>query len=162
MEYFKIPRETLRTMGGKWTSKNGGRRKASRSLVREIEEEIGCLITVGEQIEEVEHEYADIIVHLTTYKSSIDSGVPEAIEPEMATGQNSFVADFENLQLNNMSREESEIHLYTYYENFARRGNNDRRRDSSAFTFDYFEALKYKELIDEEIKLKEEDLFKKL
>ncbi|MDR4972110.1 MULTISPECIES: hypothetical protein [Bacillus cereus group] len=52
--------------------------KSSRSLVREIEEEIGCLITVGVQIEEVEREYADTdtIVHLTTYKSSIDSGVP--------------------------------------------------------------------------------------
>lgn len=54
--------------------------KPQEALVREIEEEIGCLITVGERIEEVEHEYADIIVHLTTYKSFIDSGVPEAIE----------------------------------------------------------------------------------
>ncbi|PFS16417.1 hypothetical protein COK55_06625 [Bacillus cereus] len=101
----------------------------------------------------------DYILELLARKNS---SLVKAIEPEMATGQNSFVADFENLQLNNMSREESEIHLYTYYENFARRGNNDRRRDSSAFTFDYFEALKYKELIEEEIKLKEEDLFKNL
>lgn len=50
------------------------------ALVREIKEEIGCLITVGEQIEEVEHEYTDIIVHLVTYKSFIESGVPEALE----------------------------------------------------------------------------------
>lgn len=50
------------------------------ALVREIKEEIGCLITVGEQIEEIEHEYADIIVHLVTYKSFIASGTPEALE----------------------------------------------------------------------------------
>ncbi|MGG0207672.1 (deoxy)nucleoside triphosphate pyrophosphohydrolase [Bacillus mycoides] len=54
--------------------------KPQEALVREIEEEIGCLITVGEQIEEVEHEYIDIIVHLVTYKSFIDSGVPKALE----------------------------------------------------------------------------------
>ncbi len=54
--------------------------KLQEALVREIAEEIGCLITVGEQIEEVEHEYIDIIVDLITYKSFIDSGVPKALE----------------------------------------------------------------------------------
>ncbi|MDA2701386.1 (deoxy)nucleoside triphosphate pyrophosphohydrolase [Bacillus cereus] len=50
------------------------------ALVREIKEEMGCLITVGEKIEEIEHEYADSIVHLVTYKSVINSGVPKALE----------------------------------------------------------------------------------
>ncbi|WP_434683173.1 (deoxy)nucleoside triphosphate pyrophosphohydrolase [Bacillus sp. PM5] len=50
------------------------------ALIREIKEEIGCLITVGEQIEEVEHEYADITVYLTTYKARIVLGAPKALE----------------------------------------------------------------------------------
>ncbi len=33
-------------------------------LVREIKEELGCLINVGEEIEEVAHEYMNMIVHL--------------------------------------------------------------------------------------------------
>lgn len=50
------------------------------ALVREIKEELGCLITVGEKIEEVEHEYENIIVHLATYKVHIDFGIPKALE----------------------------------------------------------------------------------
>ncbi len=50
------------------------------ALVREIKEELGCLITVGEEIEEVEHEYENIIVHLATYKAHIKSGIPKALE----------------------------------------------------------------------------------
>ncbi|PHG27295.1 8-oxo-dGTP diphosphatase MutT [Bacillus toyonensis] len=50
------------------------------ALVREIKEELGCLITVGEKIEEVDHEYENIIVHLATYKAHIKSGIPKALE----------------------------------------------------------------------------------
>ncbi|PFF33945.1 8-oxo-dGTP diphosphatase MutT [Bacillus cereus] len=50
------------------------------ALVREIKEELGCLITVGEKIEEVEHEYGNVIVHLATYKAHIKSGMPKALE----------------------------------------------------------------------------------
>ncbi|MEY8350920.1 (deoxy)nucleoside triphosphate pyrophosphohydrolase [Bacillus cereus] len=50
------------------------------ALVREIKEELSCLITVGEKIEEVEHEYENIVVHLATYKAYIESGVPKALE----------------------------------------------------------------------------------
>ncbi|PFI96895.1 8-oxo-dGTP diphosphatase MutT [Bacillus cereus] len=50
------------------------------ALVREIQEELGCLVTVGEKIEEVEHEYENIIVHLATYKAHIKSGIPKALE----------------------------------------------------------------------------------
>ncbi|QWH15280.1 (deoxy)nucleoside triphosphate pyrophosphohydrolase (plasmid) [Bacillus mycoides] len=52
------------------------------ALVREIKEELGCLITVGEEIEEVEYEYDNIIVHLATYKAYIKSGIPKALEHE--------------------------------------------------------------------------------
>ncbi|MES9691331.1 (deoxy)nucleoside triphosphate pyrophosphohydrolase [Bacillus toyonensis] len=50
------------------------------ALIREIKEELGCLITVGEKIEEVDHEYENIIVHLATYKAYIESGISKALE----------------------------------------------------------------------------------
>lgn len=50
------------------------------ALIREIKEELGCLINVGEKIEEVDYEYENIIVHLVTYKANIKSGIPKAIE----------------------------------------------------------------------------------
>ncbi|WP_270606879.1 (deoxy)nucleoside triphosphate pyrophosphohydrolase [Bacillus mobilis] len=50
------------------------------ALVREIKEELDCIITVGKTIEIVEHEYENIIVHLVTYKAIIKSGTPKAIE----------------------------------------------------------------------------------
>ncbi len=53
---------------------------SQEALVREIKEELGCLITVGEKIEEIEHEYENIIVHLATYKAHVKSGIPKALE----------------------------------------------------------------------------------
>ncbi|AFU18121.1 MutT/nudix family protein (plasmid) [Bacillus thuringiensis MC28] len=50
------------------------------ALVREIKEELGCLINVGEKIEEVDYEYENIMVHLVTYKANIKSGIPKALE----------------------------------------------------------------------------------
>ena len=50
------------------------------ALVREIKEELGCLINVGGKIEEVDYEYENIIVHLVTYKANIKSGIPKALE----------------------------------------------------------------------------------
>ncbi|MEH7536720.1 (deoxy)nucleoside triphosphate pyrophosphohydrolase [Bacillus toyonensis] len=50
------------------------------ALVREIKEELDCLITVEEQLKAVEHEYENIIVQLVTYKARIKSGIPKALE----------------------------------------------------------------------------------
>ncbi|KZZ83045.1 MULTISPECIES: (deoxy)nucleoside triphosphate pyrophosphohydrolase [Bacillaceae] len=50
------------------------------SLVREIEEELGCRIHVKEKIVDVLHEYDKVIVNLLTYHASIVSGNPEAKE----------------------------------------------------------------------------------
>ncbi len=44
------------------------------ALIREIDEELGCKINVGELIEEVVHEYPEIIVELLTYEAKIISG----------------------------------------------------------------------------------------
>lgn len=53
---------------------------SQEALVREIKEELGCLITVGEKVEEIEHEYENIIVHLATYKAHVKSGIPKTLE----------------------------------------------------------------------------------
>ncbi|UNP78264.1 (deoxy)nucleoside triphosphate pyrophosphohydrolase [Bacillus nitratireducens] len=50
------------------------------ALVRENKEELGCLIKVQEKIQEIEHEYEDIIVHLVTYKAIIVMGRPKILE----------------------------------------------------------------------------------
>ncbi|MDE3839067.1 8-oxo-dGTP diphosphatase MutT [Bacillus methanolicus] len=50
------------------------------SLVREIQEELECMIEVYEKIEEVHHEYPNVIVNLLTYKAKIIEGEPKAKE----------------------------------------------------------------------------------
>lgn len=50
------------------------------TLVREIREELGCTIEVYEKIEEVHHEYPNVIVNLLTYKAKIIEGEPNAKE----------------------------------------------------------------------------------
>lgn len=50
------------------------------SLVREIEEELGCIINVGELIADITHEYPTVIVRLITYKATIKHGTPVAKE----------------------------------------------------------------------------------
>ncbi|HWO95684.1 MAG TPA: (deoxy)nucleoside triphosphate pyrophosphohydrolase [Bacillus sp. (in: firmicutes)] len=50
------------------------------SLVREIHEELGCTIEIYELIEDVVHEYPNIVVHLLTYKTKIVEGTPIAKE----------------------------------------------------------------------------------
>jgi 8-oxo-dGTP diphosphatase len=50
------------------------------TLVREIQEELGCTIEVYEKIEEVHHEYPNLVVNLLTYKAKIVEGEPKAKE----------------------------------------------------------------------------------
>lgn len=50
------------------------------SLIREIKEELGCMVEVYELIKDVVHEYPNIIVHLLTYKTKIVEGTPTAKE----------------------------------------------------------------------------------
>lgn len=50
------------------------------ALIREIDEELGCKINVGELIEEVFYEYPEIVVQLLTYEAKIISGKPVAKE----------------------------------------------------------------------------------
>jgi len=50
------------------------------TLVREIQEELGCTIEVYEKIEEVHHEYPNLVVNLLTYKAKIVEGEPKTKE----------------------------------------------------------------------------------
>lgn len=50
------------------------------ALKREIEEELECLIDVGEQVEDTTYEYEHIIVRLETYMARIISGKPVVTE----------------------------------------------------------------------------------
>lgn len=51
-----------------------------QALVREIEEELGVEITVGEKITDTVHQYEEIKVHLHTYYCQLISGIPVAKE----------------------------------------------------------------------------------
>ncbi|KMY55283.1 DNA mismatch repair protein MutT [Bacillus sp. FJAT-27231] len=50
------------------------------SLVREIQEELGCTVKVHELMEDICHEYPNIIVNLLTYRTTIVEGTPKANE----------------------------------------------------------------------------------
>jgi 8-oxo-dGTP diphosphatase len=54
--------------------------KPEEALIREIKEELGCTVEVHEKIEDIVHEYPNIIVNLLTYKTKIIKGAPKAKE----------------------------------------------------------------------------------
>lgn len=51
-----------------------------QTLIREIQEELTCQISVGEKVEDTTYEYDNIIVRLETYKATITTGQPTALE----------------------------------------------------------------------------------
>jgi 8-oxo-dGTP diphosphatase len=52
------------------------------SLMREIKEELNCIIKVGELVADATHEYPAVIVRLMTYLAKITDGAPTANEHE--------------------------------------------------------------------------------
>lgn len=50
------------------------------ALAREIDEELRCQVTVGDEITTTMHEYDFGIVHLTTFYCELDQGVPQLTE----------------------------------------------------------------------------------
>lgn len=53
-----------------------------QTLVREIQEELNCTITVGDFVTDYYHEYPNIGVHLHTYYAELASGKPSPQEHE--------------------------------------------------------------------------------
>lgn len=51
-----------------------------QALIRECNEELGIVLSVGEVFTDVVHEYPDITVHLTLFNATISRGEPQRIE----------------------------------------------------------------------------------
>ena len=50
------------------------------ALIRECQEELAVMLSVGDVFMDVIHEYPDITVHLTLFQATIAKGVPQKIE----------------------------------------------------------------------------------
>lgn len=50
------------------------------ALAREIKEELGCEIQVGQQVEDTTYDYDSFIVRLETFKAKIIEGRPKLVE----------------------------------------------------------------------------------
>ena len=76
-------RRTHDHLGGLWEFP-GGKREAGETfeqcLVREIREELGVEIAVGELFDEVAHDYPEKSVHLKFFRCRLISGEPRPIE----------------------------------------------------------------------------------
>ncbi len=70
-------------LGGLWEFP-GGKREAGETfeqcLVREIREELGVEISVGELFEEIRHDYLEKSVHLKFFICTIISGEPQPLD----------------------------------------------------------------------------------
>ena len=51
-----------------------------QALIRECQEELDVLITVGDVFYETTHAYPDLTVHLTLFYASIENGTPKLLE----------------------------------------------------------------------------------
>ena len=51
-----------------------------QALIRECQEELAVMISVGDVFMDVIHEYPDITVHLTLFNATIAEGVPRKLE----------------------------------------------------------------------------------
>ena len=52
----------------------------TQTLIREIKEELGCEIQVGELVADIVYEYPTFIINLITYKAKVINGTPIATE----------------------------------------------------------------------------------
>ena len=51
-----------------------------QALIRECQEELDIMLSVGDVFMDVIHEYPDITVHLTLFNATIQEGVPKKLE----------------------------------------------------------------------------------
>ena len=51
-----------------------------QALIRECQEELNILLSVGDMFMDVVHEYPDLTVHLTLFNATILEGIPQKLE----------------------------------------------------------------------------------
>ena len=51
-----------------------------QALIRECQEELDIILSVGDVFMDVVHEYPDITVHLTLFNATISKGIPQKLE----------------------------------------------------------------------------------
>ena len=51
-----------------------------QALIRECQEELDVILSVGDEFIDVVHQYPDIKVHLTLFNATIAEGVPQKLE----------------------------------------------------------------------------------
>ncbi|NCB52167.1 MAG: (deoxy)nucleoside triphosphate pyrophosphohydrolase [Clostridia bacterium] len=56
------------------------RETKDQALVRECQEELAIMLSVGDKFMDVTHEYPDITVHLTLFNATIANGIPQKLE----------------------------------------------------------------------------------
>lgn len=51
-----------------------------QALIRECQEELAIILSVGDVFMDVDHKYPDITVHLTLFNATIAEGIPQKLE----------------------------------------------------------------------------------
>ena len=82
-KFMACQRPSHKARGLKWEFVGGkvepGETK-EQALLREGQEELAIIVSVGEVFMDVVHEYPDLTVHLTLFHAAIAEGVPQKIE----------------------------------------------------------------------------------
>lgn len=82
-EIFCAKRSETMTLPNYWEFPGGKlepEETKEEALAREIKEELGCEIQVGQQVEDTTYDYDSFIVRLETFKAKIIEGQPTLVE----------------------------------------------------------------------------------